>query len=65
MFERFAKLARARLHLPEQSRVLDGNDRLTGETLDHLDLLACERAHLLAENANGPDEYALFEHRHN
>ena len=34
----FGQLARARLHLLEQPRVLDGDDGLVGEGLEQLDL---------------------------
>ena len=41
--QRLGKLARARLHLVEQSHVLDCDHRLVGEGLDQLDLLGSER----------------------
>ena len=40
----------------EQTRVLDGDDRLRGEVLDQLDLLVGERADLLAEDADRADQ---------
>ena len=41
--------------LVEQPRVLDGDDGLSGEILDQLDLLVGEWAHFLAINGDGAD----------
>src|SRR6516165_7677766 len=43
IFERFLHLARARLHLVEESRILDRDYRLVGEGLQQCDLLVTER----------------------
>ena len=42
VLERLGQLARARLHLLEQPRVLDGDHGLVGEGLEQLDLLVGE-----------------------
>ena len=44
LLQRFLEVARLRLHLVEQARVLDRDDGLVGEGLDELDLLVVERA---------------------
>ena len=48
ILERLRQLARARLHLLEQPRVLDGDHGLVGEGLQQLDLLVGERLHFVA-----------------
>ena len=50
--------------LVEQARVLDGDDGLGGEARQQLDLPIGERANLLALDADGADQLAVFEHRH-
>ena len=40
LLQRLGEIAGARLHLVEQSHVLDRDDRLVGEGLDELDLSA-------------------------
>ncbi len=55
MFERFSKLARARLHLVEQSYVLDSNHRLIGKGGRELDLLVVERPHATTHQADDAD----------
>ena len=46
----FAQIVRALAQLVEQPRVLDGDDGLSGEVLDQLDLLVSEWLHSLGEN---------------
>src|SRR5947209_2696366 len=48
LLKRFAQLA-------EQPRVLDGDDGLSGEVSNQLDLLIRERPHLLTEDGDEPD----------
>src|SRR6476469_8179043 len=55
LLQRFAQLV-------EQARILDGDDGLRGEVLNQLDLLIGERPKLLAEDAEGTDQFALLEH---
>ena len=43
------------LHLFEESRVLDGDDRLVGESLQEGDLLLIERLHNSAAEQEAPD----------
>ena len=50
--------------LVEQSRVLDGDDGLSGEVLDQLNLLVGERADLLAIDENGADQLVILQHWH-
>ena len=64
LLERFGKLARALLLGLEQSRVLDGDHRLGGEILDHLDLLVGEGADLLPVDGDGADQLSVADHGH-
>ena len=48
----------------EQTRVLDGDDGLLGETADQLNLLLGERPHLLAVNGDCTNGLLLFQHWH-
>src|SRR5262245_10891548 len=57
LLERLAQLV-------EQAGVFDGNDGLTGEALDQLDLLVCERPHFLPVDGDRADQFTLLEHRH-
>ena len=57
LLQRFAQLV-------EQPCVLDGDDGLRGKVLHQLDLLVGERAHLLAIDDDGADQFVFFEHRH-
>ena len=57
LLQRFAQLV-------EQPGVLDGDDGLSGEVRDQLDLLVGERAHLLAVDDDRADQLVLLEHRH-
>jgi hypothetical protein len=43
LLERFTKFARSRLHLVEQPRILDRNDRLVGEGFGKTNLLLGKR----------------------
>jgi hypothetical protein len=54
--QRLRKIARARLHLVEQSRVLDGDRRLIGEGLDELDLTRREWFGLGSGEAENADQ---------
>ena len=51
--------------LVEQARVLDGDDGLTREALEQLDLPVAERADFLAVDADGSDQLVILEHWHN
>ena len=48
----------------EQARVLDGDHRLTGETLEQFDLLFRERLNLLAVDPDCTNQLVLLEHWH-
>ena len=50
--------------LVEQARVLDGDDGLSGEVRDQLDLLVGERTDLLAVDGDRTDQLVVLEHRH-
>src|SRR5262249_44416072 len=50
--------------LPEEARVLDGDDGLRGEVLDQLDLLVSEWPYFLAVDDNGTDEFVVPKHRY-
>ena len=64
LLQRLAQLARARLHLVEQPRVLDRDHRLVGEGRDQLDLFLGEGTHLLAPQDDHADRRA-FPHERN
>ena len=51
------------LHLVEQPRVLDGDRRLVGETLDELDLALRERLGLGPAQAENPDKFVVAHQR--
>ena len=46
LLQRLGEVARARLHLVEQARVLDGDDRLVREGVEQRDLSVGEQAKL-------------------
>src|SRR5262249_28877249 len=48
--------------LVEPARVLPGDNRLAGKSLDQLDLLGGEGANLLAIDADGSDQLVLLQH---
>ena len=48
---------------PEQSHILDGDDRLSGKGFEETDLLLCERADLQAADMNRPDGNSLAQQR--
>jgi len=50
LLQRFAEIGGALAQLVEQSGVLDGDDGLTGEVLDEIDLLFGERTHFGAKD---------------
>jgi hypothetical protein len=56
LLQRFAQLV-------EEAGILDGDDGLTGEAGQQLDLLFAERAHLGAVDGNGPDHIVVLQHR--
>ena len=47
----------------EQARVLDGDDRLSGEILNQFDLLVGKGTHFLAAQPERPDQFAFVQHR--
>ena len=49
--------------LVEQARVLNGDDGLSGEVRDQIDLLVGKRANLLAVNREDTDKLIVLEHR--
>src|SRR5262249_1579206 len=58
LFQSFRKLSRPRLHLVEQSSVLDGDHRLVGEGLQQFNLSVGKWTHLGATQGNCPDGFA-------
>ena len=67
--QRFGQVSRARLHLLEQPRVLDGDDSLIGEGLDKIDFGVGERLFGPARDDQRPDaafarQHRRIEHRH-
>ena len=48
--------------LVEQSRILDGDDRLSGEVLHQLDLLVGEGANFLAVDGERANQFVLLQH---
>src|SRR5262245_1709211 len=59
LVEGLTQLARARLYLLEQARILDGDHRLVGEDLQETDLLFGEWPHFIAANQDVADGNAL------
>ncbi len=57
--QRLGKVARPGLHLVEQARVLNGDRRLIGKTLDELDLALGERLGFGSAKAEDPDQFVL------
>ena len=62
--DRAGQLGRARLHLLEQPRVLDGDDGLVGEGLDKLDLTLAVRLHARAIQDDHAGCLAVAQQRH-
>ena len=50
--------------LVEQPSILDGDDGLSGEVGEQLNLLGRKWSHLLAVNGKGADELILLKHGH-
>src|SRR5215475_9153259 len=63
MFERLGQLAGARLHLIEQSHVLDRDHRLVCERLDQRNLFLGEWLDLQAISQNHTEQLIALEHR--
>src|SRR6266568_5260029 len=59
LFERFTKLATTRLHLVEQTNILDCDHRLVGEGSDQLDLLISEWRYYLPAQCQHADWIAF------
>src|SRR5688572_20373114 len=59
MLQSFAQFCIALLDLLEQTHVLDGDDRLVGESLEKGNLLLSEGFDFRAANSNGADRNAL------
>jgi hypothetical protein len=55
LLQRLAQIGRALAQLVEQPRVLDGDDGLTGEARNQLNLLFGKRSNLLVKNSNRPE----------
>src|SRR6516225_7090397 len=63
-FRRRRLLLQRLSELVEQSRVLNGDDRLSGEVLDEINLLVGEWANFLAIEENSADQFVFLEHWH-
>src|SRR5262249_55866310 len=59
MLQRFRQLARARLHLVEESHILDRDHRLVGKSREQLYLLFAEGPHLGATDQERADGFVL------
>src|SRR5215472_15784369 len=59
LLQRFGELGRALAQFVEQPRVLDGDDRLSGEVLHQRDLFISKWAHLLTTDANTADSLLI------
>ena len=59
LLKRFLEVARLRLHLVEQARILDGDHRLVSEGSHELDLARRERARLGAQQRENAVNYAV------
>src|SRR6516165_990616 len=60
LLQRLSKIVCALPQFVEQPRVLDSDDRLRGEVLDHSNLLVREWPDFLAENRYGADQLAFL-----
>src|SRR5262249_50276230 len=63
LFQRFREIISALPQLVEQSRILDGDDRLRCEVFHELDLLVGEGAHLLAVDNKCAYQFAFSKQR--
>ena len=59
LLQRLAQLARARLHLVEQSHVLDRDNRLVGEGLEKSNLLIRKRLNFGTSKLNCSDRHSV------
>src|SRR5262249_36612719 len=64
VFDSFGKLARARLHLLKQSRVLDSDDGLVSEGPYKLDLAVGEGVHGAPRERKGANRHSFAQERH-
>jgi hypothetical protein len=64
LFQCLCELARARLQLLEQPRILDGDHSLVGECLEQLDLPFGEPPRYVARYCNCSNRPAVLSHRH-
>src|SRR5215469_14688244 len=55
LFQRLTKIGCALAQFAEQPRVLDGDDGLSGEVFNKIDLLVCERTHFLTIDQDRAD----------
>ena len=64
MLQRLGEVARARLHLVEQARVLDRDDGLVGEGLDEFDFPVAESDRLVSRHAENADRLHFADQGH-
>src|SRR5262245_11310741 len=64
LLECLAQLTRPRLHLLEQPRVLDGDNRLVGECLKESNLFLAERRHTCPRYTDPTDGLAFEQQRY-
>src|SRR4029077_1413618 len=64
LFQCLAQVVGPLAQFVEQPRVLNGDDRLSGEVLDQLDLLLGKGTNLLAVDGESADQLIVFEHRY-
>ena len=64
LVQRFFEVARPRLHLAEQARVLDRDHRLVGEGLDDLDFPVGEGDRLVSRHAENADRLPFANQGH-
>ena len=64
LLQRLAEIVGARLHLVEQSHVLDRDHRLVGEGLEQFDLLRTEGPWFCADYDKSADDKSLAQKRH-
>jgi len=62
LLERLGQIAVALLKLVEQSRVLDSDDGLVSEGLEHRDLAVGKRVHLFLPQSDNSDGFAFPKH---
>ncbi len=65
LLQRLSQIIRTLAQFPEQTRVLNGDNRLSGEIAQQLNLLVAERPDLLSIDPDCADQLGVLKHRYN